>query len=99
MIHHIVLWKLAADDAAQREQDAAGVRDRLEALAGVVPGLAAISVRADVGTTDGNWDLALVSEHDDEEALAAYQAHPAHVEAAAFIKTVVAGRAAVDHAL
>lgn len=99
MIRHIVLWELSADDPSQRERDAAGVRERLEALAGVVPGLASISVRTDVGSTEGNWDVTLVSEHDDEAALAAYQAHPAHVQAAAFIRTVVAGRACVDYEL
>ena len=98
MIRHIVLWKLRADAASERDRDAAAIRERLEAPAGGVPGLATIAVHTDVGSTDGNWDVALVSEHEDEEALAAYQVHPAHVEAASFIKTVVASRACVDHA-
>ena len=43
-----------------------------------------------------NWDIALVAEYDDEAALARYQVHPAHVEAAGYVKSVVAERMAVD---
>lgn len=96
MIRHIVLWQLSAEDAEQRARDAEGVRERLEALAGVVPGLRSVRVAPDLGLDAGNWHLALVSEHDDEAALAAYQTHPAHLEAVGFVKSVVSGRACVD---
>ncbi|WP_210479644.1 Dabb family protein [Naasia sp. SYSU D00948] len=96
MIRHVVLWKLSSSDPSQRERDAEGIRERLEALVGVVPGLRSLIVAPDVGSTEGNWDLVLVSEHDDEDALAVYQKHPAHVEAAAFVHSVVQARACVD---
>lgn len=96
MIRHVVLWKLSATDPGERAAAAAGIRERLEALVGVVPGLARLAVLEDVGSTDGNWDVMLVSEHDDQAALDGYQTHPAHVEAAGWIKTVVSARACVD---
>ena len=49
------------------------------------------------GVVEGHWDVVLVSEHDDNEALEAYQAHPAHLEAAGFIRSVTNDRATVDH--
>jgi hypothetical protein len=96
MIRHIVSWKLAAEDAAQRASDAEGIRERLEGLRGQ---LAAelIEVGVDVNETDGNWDVVLNSVFASREDLAAYQVHPAHVEAAGFIKSVVSARSCVDY--
>lgn len=96
MIRHIVSWKLAAEDAAQRAADAEGIKQRLEGLRGR---LAAelIEVGIDVGETDGNWDVVLNSVFATREDLAAYQVHPAHVEAAGFIKSVVSARSCVDY--
>jgi len=98
MIRHIVSWKLAAEDAAQREADAAGIRSRLEALRGVVPA-ERIDVGVDLGATEGNWHVVLDSDFATEADLAAYQTHPQHVEAAAFIRSLVAARSCVDFAL
>lgn len=96
MIRHIVSWKLASEDAAQRQSDAEGIRERLEALRGQ---LAAelIEVGFDLNDTEGNWDVVLNSVFATRDDLAAYQVHPAHVEAAGFIKSVVSARSCVDY--
>lgn len=99
MIRHIVMFTLTATDPTQREEDIAGMQRRLAALVGVVPGLRSIALEPDLGLVDGHWDVVLVSEHDDNAALEAYQAHPAHVEAGAFIRSVTADRATVDYEL
>lgn len=98
-IRHIVSWGLAATDPAEKADQAARIAASLEALAGVIPGISCIRVGSDLGSTSGNWDLVLVSEHDDEAALAAYQVHPEHVRAAAYIKSVVSTRSCVDYLL
>lgn len=98
MIRHIVMFTLSATDAEQRKSDIVEVRARLDALVGVVPGLHSVTFEPDLGLIDaGHWDVVLVSEHDDNAALEAYQAHPAHQEAGAFIRTVVKDRATVDY--
>jgi heme-degrading monooxygenase HmoA len=99
MIRHIVLFRLAATDDAQRRDDAHGIAERLEALETQIAGIQSIRVDRDLGLVDGHWDIALVSEHDDNAALEAYQAHPAHKEAAAWIGTVVTDRAVVDYSV
>lgn len=99
MIRHIVLWTLVADDETQRRDDAHGIAERLEALQTVIPGIQSLRVDRDLGLVDGHWDVALISEHDDNAALEAYQAHPAHLEAAAWIRGVVGERAVVDYAV
>ncbi|WAB84776.1 Dabb family protein [Microcella daejeonensis] len=96
MIRHIVCWTLNSSDPDERAAAVAGMRERLEVLPQVIPGLRSLTVSPDVGDVDANWDVVLVSEHDDRAALAAYIVHPAHVEAAGFTRSVVAERACVD---
>lgn len=99
MIRHIVLFKLSADDELQRRDDAHGIAERLEALETQIAGIQSIRVDRDLGLVAGHWDIALVSEHDDNAALEAYQVHPAHKEAAAFIASVISDRAVVDYSV
>ncbi len=99
MIRHIVMFRLAATDDAQRRDDAHGIAERLTALETQIAGIQSIRVDRDLGLVDGHWDVALVSEHDDNAALEAYQVHPAHQEAAAWIGSVVTDRAVVDYSL
>lgn len=99
MIRHIVLFRLAATDDAQRRDDAHGIAERLEALETQIAGIQSIRVDRDLGLVAGHWDVALVSEHDDNAALEAYQVHPAHKEAAAWIGSVVTDRAVVDYSV
>ncbi|AYF98089.1 Dabb family protein [Protaetiibacter intestinalis] len=98
MIRHIVTWRLAAADAEQRAADAAGIKQRLEGLRGVVTA-ERIDVGVDLGETDGNWHVVLDSDFATTADLAAYQTHPAHLEAAAFIRSVVEARSCVDYRL
>ena len=96
MIRHIVAWNLTATDPAQRTADFERVKAGAERLVGIVPGLRSLLVARDVGSTAGNHDVVLVSEHDDEEALAVYQQHPEHVVAGGFTRSVTKDRAAID---
>lgn len=95
-IRHVVSWKLASEDTDERAEQAAEVARRLNALAGVVPQLLSISAGANVVLPESNWDVVLVADFASVEALDAYQVHPAHVEAAGYIRSVVSARVAVD---
>lgn len=99
MIRHVVMWKLASEDAEERRAQAQEVARRLNALDGVVPQLRTISAGANSLYPDVNWDVTLVADVDSAEALEEYQVHPAHEEAAAYIRSVVASRVAVDFAV
>jgi len=96
MIRHVVTWKLANEDAEARAVEAAEVARRLNALDGVVPQLQSISAGANTLYPEANWDVTLVADFADVAALEGYQTHPAHEEAAGYIRSVVAGRVAVD---
>ncbi|MGO4490073.1 Dabb family protein [Microbacterium sp. 2RAF4] len=95
-IRHVVTWKLASEDAAERAAQAAEVARRLNALDGVVPQLLTISAGANVAYPEANWDVTLVADFASVEAIDEYQVHPAHVEVATYIRSVVASRVAVD---
>jgi hypothetical protein len=94
-ILHIVAWKLAATVPAEKAEHAAQIVARLGGLVGVIEEIRSLRVGPDV-VGGANWDIALVAEYDDEAALARYQVHPAHVEAGAYVKSVVSERMAVD---
>ena len=95
MTTHIVFWHLKDfAEGGTKEDNARIIKQRLEALVGVVPGLRDLSVG--MNANDGEYDLALVSHHDSMEALAAYTEHPEHQNVRAFVLKVIDKRAAVD---
>lgn len=95
-IRHVVTWKLAAEDAGTRREQAEEIARRLNALHGVVPQLRSISAGANVAFPEANWDVTLVADFDSVSAIEEYQVHPAHEEVAVYIRSVVASRVAVD---
>ncbi len=95
-IRHIVLWKLAADDADTRALHAEQIEQQLLSLRGEITEIEHLEVGRNVAYPQANWDVALVSEFTDVEALERYQVHPAHQEVAAFVRSVVAERASID---
>lgn len=96
MIRHLVMWKLATDDPGEKAAQVGELASRFGALVGVIDGTERLAVRGDLGETDGNWDVVLDADYRDREALAVYQSHPAHVEVAAYVRSLVVSRACVD---
>ncbi|MEN2738146.1 Dabb family protein [Microbacterium sp. X-17] len=95
-VRHVVVWKLSAEDAEQKAADAAEIVRRLGGLEGVVPSIRSLSVGTDVVSAGTFGDVALVADFDDEDGVEQYQVHPAHREAAGFIRDVVSSRTSVD---
>ncbi len=58
------------------------IKDGLEGLRGVVPGLLDVSVHIDGRLETSNCDVMLDSSFSDAEALKRYSVHPAHVAVA-----------------
>jgi hypothetical protein len=90
VILHVVLIRFA--DPA----DAPHAKAKLESLVGVVPAIRSMQVSLDeLGSPTGHH-LALLTTHDDEAGLRAYQQHPAHLEVGAWLKAHEVDRAVVD---
>lgn len=97
MIKHIVLWDFNPDMTA-KEKQAAGEKMKalLEPIRELVPG--AVSIRVVMNEmASSNRDIALIGTYESEEALQAYQTHPAHVEAGKFVRSVTCNRSCLDY--
>ena len=80
MVKHIILWTLK-DSLSEEEkiQIKKSIKEGLESLKGVVPGLIDINVQIDGRLASSNADLMLDCTLESEEALKRYAVHPAHV--------------------
>ena len=79
MVKHIILWTLKEEHNTPEVK--AGIKEGLEGLVGVVPGLLAVTVHTQ-GLPTSNAHVMLDSTLESAEALAAYAVHPAHVAVA-----------------
>ena len=70
------------------------IKDALEPLVGVIPGLTHMEIRA---AYQGGMDYALYSEFESREALAAYAEHPAHLEAKSHFWEMLNSRVCADY--
>jgi hypothetical protein len=98
MIKHIVLWKLKdSANGHSKQENARLIKEKLEALRGVIPGLLKIEVGIDFSRTELSSDLALYSEFATRADLDAYQAHPDHKAVMPFIMEARSERRLVDY--
>lgn len=98
MVRHIVMWTLKEEvDGVSAKENAAKMKEMLEALMGRIEGLTHLEVSYDIVAADPEVHAVLCSEHVDEAALDHYQGHPEHQACVAFIKGVVTSRKALDY--
>lgn len=82
MVKHVILWQLKEEfSEEEKKRIKLEIKDGLEALVGVVPGLLEVKVNIE-GLPSSNADLMLDSLLESEEALKGYAIHPAHVAVA-----------------
>ena len=97
MIKHIVMWNFNQEMSAGEKQ-AAGEKMKalLEPIKDLVEG--AVDIRVVVNEMESsNRDIALIGTYESEEALKAYQVHPAHVEAGKYVRSVTCNRSCLDY--
>lgn len=95
-VRHVVTWKLAETDPAAKAEQIERVRAGLESLPAVVSDIRSLEVGVNGVGPDDNWDVVLIADYDDEQGLRRYVEHPEHQKVAAYIRSVVSQRAAVD---
>ncbi|MBR3961296.1 MAG: Dabb family protein [Clostridia bacterium] len=94
MVKHIILWRLKEE--YKNDDVKAGIKNGLEALLGVVPGLLEIKVQTEC-LPSSNADVMLYSVFDSAEALKGYAVHPEHVQVAdTFVRPYTATRTCID---
>jgi quinol monooxygenase YgiN len=96
MIKHIVMWRLD-EQAGDKADNALRLKQSLEGLNGKIPGLLRLEVGIDFSREGESSDVVLYSEFESQQALDAYQKHPAHADVVPFVKAVRAERRVVDY--
>ncbi len=76
MVKHIVLYTLK--EGTDKEKAVEIIRQALEPLVGVIPGLVHLEIRR---AYQGGMDYALYSHFESKQALKDYAQHPAHLAA------------------
>lgn len=97
MLKHIVMWKLKEQaEGKNKAENARFMKENLEALLGIVPELRSVQVGINVKKSDMAYDAVLISEFENEEALAAYKVNPEHVKISSYCKKIRESRVVVD---
>ncbi len=95
MLRHVVMMRLT-DEATEADREA--IVDGLRGLPALVPEIRSYSVGVDAGLAEGNFDLVVVGDFDDDEGYAAYSANADHQDVIATrIRPFLAERAAVQY--
>lgn len=95
MVKHIIIWKLKEEYNTSEIKN--GIKQGLEKLLGVVPGLTEIKVETNP-LASSNADVMLYSVFENEEALKGYALHPAHVKVAdTYVRPYKQTRACFDY--
>lgn len=95
-LRHVVTWKVAGDSEEERERVKAEFRDRLLSLPSQIDVIRSFEVGLNNAGAGDNFDVVLVSEFDDEDALQRYIQHPVHQQVVTFVRAHTSGRGAVD---
>ena len=97
MVKHIVMWNFNSEMSTE-DKKAAGEKMKvlLEPIKELVDGV--LDIRVVINDMESsNRDIALIGTYENEEALKAYQMHPAHVEASKYVRSVTCNRSCLDY--
>lgn len=96
MVKHMVLWSFKEElSQEERKAAAAKIKEGLQGLVGVVPGLLSATVVTEP-LESSTHDLCLITELDTPESLKAYAVNQDHLKVATFVRSVTCNRAAMD---
>jgi heme-degrading monooxygenase HmoA len=100
MVKHIVMWTLAESAVGkEKEENLEEVRKRLQELTASIDDIQSLEVGVNFNTTEDAYDIVLVTEFQDKEALARYQDHPEHIKVRDFLRKVRVKHTVVDYCM
>lgn len=99
MIKHIVMFKFLEEAQGRTKKENIEITaSMLSQLMGVVPSLLSMQLEYnDPGTDSSNYDLLLITEHQDLDGLHQYIIHPEHQKVGVFMREVRESRACIDY--
>jgi len=96
-LKHIVMMKLKPMEKEAFQENLETLKSMLNDLKAFIPSLQTMEVGLNISSRPTAYDIVLVSEFGDEQALNDYRIHPKHVEVLAFIKEIVQESKVVDY--
>lgn len=97
-VRHIVMWNVRGErGSAEHRASLVTLKRAFEGLLGQIPGLIKIEIGIDISGVEYACDAVLYSEFDDQDALQAYAAHPAHAAARREVADMRIARHQVDY--
>lgn len=97
MVKHMIIWKLKPMEEEKLEAQKKLVKENLEGLVGVVPGLTYMNIQID-NMSSSVGDMLMDSTFENAEALKGYKDHPAHVRVAdTYIRPYIETRLCIDY--
>jgi hypothetical protein len=97
MLRHIVMFKLKGTEEVEKKQHSQQLKSAIEGLSGSIEQVKYMEVGVNINTNPSAYDLVLVSDFEDEEALNIYRDHPEHVKVIEIIQSIVASVHVVDY--
>ena len=98
MIRHVVMWKLKeCAQGADKHENAQKIKTMLESLRWDIPEILRLEVGLDMLRAPDSFDVVLVSEFEDPEALETYLNHPQHKKVGEFVHSVKIEKKVVDY--
>lgn len=96
MVKHIVMWQLKDEaEGNPKAENAKKMKEMLEALPDKISNI--VDLQVGINENGGEYDIVLVTTFASYEDLKTYDQHPEHQKVRAFVRTVAAGRGAVDY--
>ncbi len=97
MVRHVIMWKFKPSDGKTSKEIAEDIKERYEALMGLVPGLLSVEVGINRNESATAYDAILIEEFPDWQALADYKADPMREEVYNYVKNLTEIRARVEY--
>ena len=91
------MWKLEDEaDGMSKSENITRIESALNSLPSVIEEISSLELGVNFNPTEAAYDLVLITTHNDQDALDAYNNHPSHQDAAKLIGKLVADRKVVD---
>lgn len=97
MVRHTIMWKFKPSDGRTPKEIAEDIKERYQAILGIVPGLKNVEVGVNRNESATSYDAVLIEDFDNWADLASYKADPVCNELKKYIDSHVAARARVEY--
>ncbi len=98
MVKHIVMWTVSEfAEGKTKKENVQEIKDQLEGLKDLIQEIQFLEVGINFNKTEDAYDIVLVTEFKNSEALTRYQDHPEHIRVRDFLRKVRVKHTVVDY--